>query len=142
MPDKENFKAFGKYEGKRKEEYGAYTFYSPYQIYQLDLLINKGYKQIPEHINKLTDLLTAIQVYSPYGRSNMRVINIKDNDYNWRKHLEEFDMAKIFKILHVDEDFLFKSYKTICGNLKPLLGSNDAIQLWKHVNWDKKNKCI
>jgi len=57
-------------------------------------------------------------------------------------HLNKLDMNEIFKILNIDEDFLFKSYRFICRNLKPLLGSNDAIQLWKHVRWDRKKKCI
>lgn len=142
LPDKDKFKPFKEYYDKRKEEYNVYTYYSTYQIYQLDLLLNKDYKQIPESVNKLTDLLIGIQVYSPYGRSNLRLINVKDNDYNWRLHLKRFDLDKILKIIGIDGDFLFKSYQTICRNLKPLFGSNDAIQLWKHVYWDKKNKCI
>ena len=81
-------------------------------------------------------------MYSPYGRSNLRLINVKDNDYNWRLHLKRFDLDKILKIIGIDENFLFKSYQTICRNLKPLLGSNDAIQLWKHIQWDNKKKCI
>lgn len=142
LPNKDNFKPFNEYYDKRKKEYNVYTYYSSYQIYQLDLILNKGYKQIPESVNKIINLLIGIQVYSPYGRTNMRLINVKDNDYNWRFHLKNFDLDEILKIMDIDEDFLFKSYQTICRNLKPLLGSNDAIQLWKHINWNKKKKCI
>jgi len=142
LPNEENFKPFIEYYDKKREEYNVYTYYSSYQIYQLDLLINKRFKQVPESSNKLIDLLIAIQVYSPYGRSNMRLITVKGNDYNWKLHLNKLDMNEIFKILNIDEDFLFKSYRFICRNLKPLLGSNDAIQLWKHVRWDRKKKCI
>lgn len=142
LPDKSKFTPFKEYYDNELEEYKVYSFYSSYQIYHLDLILNKKYKAITPFSINLIYLLIGIQVYSPYGRSNMRLINIRDNDYNWRLHLKNFDLDKIMSMLEIDKRFLFHAYQQICRNLKPLLGSSDAIQLWKHVYWNKKDKCI
>ena len=143
LPQESEFVPFSKYYDKKYEEYKVYSYYSTYQIYQLDLILNKKYsKQHINTLNKMIDLLIGIQIYSPYGRTNMRLITIKDIIPNWRLHLKNFNLEEVLKLLEIDEEYLFECYKKLCGNLKSLLGSNDMIQLWKYVDWKKKDECI
>ena len=143
LPQEKEFVPFSEYYNKEIDEYTVHSYYSSYQIYLLDNILNKEYsKQSLEVYNNIIDLLIAIQIYSPYGRSNMRIITIKDSESNWRSHLNNFDLNEVFDLLNVDEMFIFKSYMEICSNLKKLLGSNDAIQLWKYIDWKEKDRCI
>ena len=88
------------------------------------------------------NLLIAVQIYAPYGRSNLRTIKLKSElDYFYQK-LEKFDLDEVFNIINLRPDELYKSYAVICRSLKELLGSNDIIQLWKNISWSKKDKCI
>lgn len=143
LPQKYDFIPFSEYYDEEYDQYSVLSFYSSFQIYLLDKIINKKYsKKSLDKYNKLIDLLIAVQIYSPYGRSNMRSINIKYSEKKWKLHLKEFNLENVFEILNVDKNYIFRCYMEICSKLKPLLGSNDIIQLWKNISWQNKNQCI
>ena len=140
FPKDFSFIPYSEFNGTELSQYKAFNYYSAYQIYHLEKILNNELMIID--ITKMIDLLIAIQIYSPFGRSNMKEIVVKDNYDVWKNYFNNFNINDIFQLLDITDDFLINCYRNICGNLKRLLGSNDAIQLWKNVKWKEKNKCI
>lgn len=140
FPKDYNFIPYSEFKDSKSNQYKAYNYYSAYQIYHLEKIINEELPLI--NITKMIDLLISIQIYSPFGRSNMKEIVVKDDYEVWKNYFNNFNINDIFQILDITDDFLITCYRNICGNLKRLLGSNDAIQLWKNVKWKEKDKCI
>lgn len=141
FPKDFDFVPYSEFKDTELDQYKVYSYYSAYQVYHLEKIINNELVN-KNTLDKMVDLLISIQIYSPFGRSNMKQILVKD-DYNiWRNHFNNFNINDIFQLLDISDDFLIYCYRNICGNLKRLLGSNDAIQLWKNVKWKEKDKCI
>lgn len=141
FPKNFKFVPYSEFKDNKLNQCKVYSYYSAYQIYHLEKIINKEVVN-KSNIDKMVDLLISIQIYSPFGRSNMKQIFVK-GEYNvWRKHFNNFNIYDVFQLLDIDDDFLIFCYRSICLNLKRLLGSNDAIQLWKNIKWNEKDKCI
>ncbi len=140
LPDSKSFEDYKKFIDSKTSSYKISSYYSTFQIYHLESILNE--ENIEKNYILIIDLLIAIQIYSPYGRSNLREIGLKtDTDYFYKK-LKEFDLNKILKILNTNENLLYKTYYEISSKLKGLLGSNEMIQLWKNISWNKKDECI
>ena len=145
LPKNKEFKKFKDYIDTETKSLKTYSYYSAFQIYSLVEILNEE-KTGKEKVNKINhedfvNLLIAIQLYSPYGKSNLKIISIRDEKTFYNK-LEEFNLDEALKIINIKQDFLYKAYVTVCNELKNLLGSNDIIQLWKHIEWSKKDKCV
>lgn len=144
VPKDNGFVEFNKFYDKDIGACKIYSYYSSFQIYSLVFLLNneKFIKDPIPAMDKFIDILIVTQIYAPYGRSNMRNYSLKTNYEDFHKRLGEFDLNEILNIIGADEDELFSVYAKICNELEKYLGSDDAIQLWKSVDWKKKDKCI
>lgn len=140
LPDFKCFEDYEKFIDSETSSYKINSYYSTFQIYHLESILNE--ENIEKNYTLIVDLLIGIQIYSPYGRSNLREINLKTNHDYFYKKLKEFDLNKVLKILNINEELLYKTYYEISSKLKGLLGSNEMIQLWKNISWNKKDKCI
>lgn len=141
IPNNTNFIEFSEFYDKKTYNHRTYSYYSSYQIYHLKYLLQSK-NAVNKCYNDFVNFLIGIQIYSPYGRSNLRRINIKTNREYLFKKLDEFDLNVLLNVLNLDENYPYRIYVAICSKLKELLGSNDAIQLWKNVSWEKKDKCV
>lgn len=144
IPKDKDFLEFDNFYDKDIGICKIYSYYSSFQIYSLVFLLNND-KLIKDPIpamDKFIDILIATQIYAPYGRSNMRNYSLKTNYEDFHKRLDEFDLEDTLKIIDADEDELYSVYAKICNELDKYLGSDYAIQLWKSVDWKKKDKCI
>ena len=144
LPKNKEFKGFEDF--IETKQLKTYSYYSAFQIYSLVEILNEE-KTCEEKHNfnheNFVNLLIAIQLYSPYGRSNLKTISIRDkNEKVFYNKLEEFNLDEALKIINIKQDSLYEAYVTVCNELKNLLGSNDIIQLWKHIKWSKKDKCV
>ena len=122
----------------------TYSYYSAFQIWPLvKILDDEGIAEYRQsYFENLVNLLMAIQIYSPYGRSNLRTINLKTEIDAFYKKLDEFNLDEALEVINLEYDELYKSYSVVCSKLRDLLGSDDIIQLWKNIAWSKKDKCI
>lgn len=142
IPNDNNFIEFSEFYDKKTHSHRTYSYYSSYQIYHLKYLLQSKKHAEKEFYNNFVNFLIGIQIYSPYGRSNLRRIDLKTNREYFFKKINEFNLNDLLNVLHLDKDYPYKTYVAICRKLKDLLGSNDAIQLWKNVSWEKKDKCV
>lgn len=122
----------------------TYSYYSAFQIWPLVRILADEriveYRQ--SNFENFVNLLIAIQIYSPYGRSNLKKINLKTEKNSFYKKLKEFDLDEALEVINLEHDELYKAYAVVCSKLRDLLGSDDIIQLWKNISWSKKDKCI
>ena len=144
IPKDKDFIEFKEFYDKKLYEYKIHSYYSSFQIYPLIRILkyenmNENYIQ---RLDKFIDILIATQIYAPYGRSNMRNYSPKTNYEDYYKSLTEFDLNEVLEIINANEDDLYLAYVIICNELKELLGSDNAIQLWKCIDWKEKNKTI
>lgn len=121
----------------------TYSYYSSYQILKLIKILDNDevYESYLSYLDNLVNLLIAIQIYSPYGRSNERLILTTISKDLFYKKLAQFDLEEVLNIIKLDEDCLYKAYTNISGKLSYFLGSDNIIQLWKNISWDEKDKC-
>lgn len=98
----------------------------------------KYLKSVKLKFNLIINLLIGIQIYSPYGRTNGRYIRVK-NSKKFKNQLKKFNLESILSFYNVDIKYLIDIYIRLCRELPYFLGNNDMIQIWKHVNWNKKN---
>ena len=150
IPSKDIFENFENYT-ERGKGYKISSYYSTFQIHNLKYIkenfnyLKKNYKYLKENFNlnledKLTDILMSIQIYSPYGRTNKRFINIKYDNKLWYNQLKTFKLEELFEINDFNINNLANSYVNLCRELSSYLGNDDMIQIFKHINWEKKNK--
>ena len=145
LPNEKNFIEYSKFFDKKTRKRRIQSYYSNFQIHHIIFLLE--YENSEEDLSKylnhsFIDLLIGTQIYSPYGRSNMRYINSFSKITFFLEKLEQYDLEDVLRILGLTEDNLYESYAYICYKLEELLGSNFAIQLWKNISWDKKDDCI
>ncbi len=143
-PEDKWFCKFKEFYDSETHSLKTYSYYSAFQIWPLIEILSDErileYKQY--YFENFVNLLIAIQIYSPYGRSNLRTINLKTEIDVFYKKLEEFDLDEALEVINLGHDELYKSYCVVCRKLRDLLGSDDIIQLWKNIAWSKKDKCI
>ncbi|WP_298535293.1 TOPRIM nucleotidyl transferase/hydrolase domain-containing protein, partial [uncultured Methanobrevibacter sp.] len=144
IPQDKEFIEFKNFYDTETQSLKTYSYYSAFQIWPLIKILDD--EKVVEHVDSrfenFVNLLIAIQLYAPYGRSNLRRINLKTERDNFYQRLEEFDLDEILNIINLGADELYKAYAMICSKLRELLGSDDIIQLWKNISWPKKDKCI
>lgn len=144
VPQDKEFVEFAEFFDSKTHSLKTYSYYSSFQIWHLiEILNNERFlKYDPLNYENFVNLLMAIQIYSPYGRSNLRTISVKTEVNTFHKKLDEFDLNKSLKVINLKHDELYKIYAIVCGKLRELLGSDEIIQLWKNIAWSKKDKCI
>ena len=145
VPNEKNFIEYSKFFYKNTRKRKIQSYYSNFQIHHIIFLLEHEGSEInlSEYLNhSFINLLIGTQIYLPYGRSNTHYINpfSKINVFNER--LEKYNLDEVLSIIGLTEDNLYESYANICYKLEDLLGSNFAIQLWKHISWEKKDDCI
>ena len=150
LPSKELFEYFENYT-ERGKGYKISSYYSTFQIHNLKYIkenfnyLKDNYEYLKENFNfnlddKLTDILMSIQIYSPYGRTNKRFIRINNDNEFWHKLLKTYNLEELFEINDFNITNLANCYVNLCRELSSYLGNGDMIQIFKHVNWEKKNK--
>lgn len=144
IPKYKEFTDFKNFYDFKTHSLKTYSYYSSFQIWPLIRILEneETIKYCESIFENFVNLLIAIQIYSPYGRSNLRRISINTELDIFYKSLEKFDLERVFEIINLEIDELYKIYAEICSKLKELLGSNDMIQLWKNISWSKKDDCI
>ena len=144
LPKEKEFTEFKNFYDSKTHSLKTYSYYSSFQIWPLiRILENEEIVNYYESIfENFVNLLISIQIYSPYGRSNLRRISVNTDLDIFYKSLEKFDLEEVLKIINLEIDELYKIYAEICSRLKELLGSNDMIQLWKNISWSRKDECI
>ena len=144
VPQDLEFTEFKNFKDGETHSLKTYSYYSPFQIWPLIQILKdeKIVKYAESRFENLVNLLTAVQIYSPYGRSNLRRINLKTEVDTFYQKLEDFDLDEVLDLINLDSDELYKAYAIVCSKLRDLLGSDDIIQLWKNISWSKKDKCI
>lgn len=144
IPYNKEFVEFKNFYDSKTHSLKTYSYYSSFQIWPLIKILEneKIVNYCKSMFENFVNLLIAIQIYSPYGRSNLRRISVNTEVDIFYKSLEKFDIEEVFKIINLEMDELFKIYAEICSQLKELLGSNDMIQLWKNISWSRKKECI
>ena len=144
IPQDNEFIEFEKFKDSETSSLKIYSYYSNFQIWPLIKILKdeKRGSYLNSNFDNLVNLLTAVQIYAPYGRSNLRRINLKTEKNYFYQKLEEFDLDEVLNLINLDSDDLYKAYAVICSKLKGLLGSDDLIQLWKNISWSKKDNCI
>ena len=144
IPEDNGFCKFKEFYDNETHSLKTYSYYSAFQIWPLVRILADEriveYRQ--SYFENFVNLLIAIQIYSPYGRSNLKKINLKTEIDSFYKKLEEFDLDEALEVINLEHDELYKAYALVCSKLRDLLGSDDIIQLWKNIAWSKKNKCI
>lgn len=144
MPEENGFCKFKEFYDSETHSLKTYSYYSAFQIWHLIEMLDDEriveYRQ--SYFENFVNLLIAIQIYSPYGRSNLKKINLKTEKNSFYKKLEEFNLDETLEVINLEHDELYKAYAIVCSKLRDLLGSNDIIQLWKNIAWSKKDKCI
>lgn len=144
IPQDNEFIEFEKFKDSETSSLKIYSYYSNFQIWPLIKILKdeKRGSYLNSNFDNLVNLLTAVQIYAPYGRSNLRRINLKTEKNYFYQKLEEFDLDEVLNLINLDSDDLYKAYAVICSKLRGLLGSDDLIQLWKNISWSKKDNCI
>lgn len=144
MPEENGFCKFKEFYDSETHSLKTYSYYSAFQIWPLIEMLDDEriveYRQ--SYFENFVNLLIAIQIYSPYGRSNLKKINLKTEKNSFYKKLEEFNLDETLEVINLEHDELYKAYAIVCSKLRDLLGSDDIIQLWKNIAWSKKDKCI
>ena len=144
IPEDNGFCKFKEFYDNETHSLKTYSYYSAFQIWPLVRILADEriveYRQ--SYFENFVNLLIAIQIYSPYGRSNLKKINLKTEIDSFYKKLEEFDLDEALEVINLEHDELYKAYALVCSKLRDLLGSDDIIQLWKNIAWSKKDKCI
>lgn len=79
IPNDNNFIEFSEFYDKKTHSHRTYSYYSSYQIYHLKYLLQSKKHAEKEFYNNFVNFLIGIQIYSPYGRSNLRRIDLKTN---------------------------------------------------------------
>ncbi len=54
--------------------------------------------------------------------------------------MQKFSLEYIFSFYNVDIKYLIDIYLMLCRELPYFLGDRGMIQIWKHINWNKKDK--
>lgn len=143
-PEDNEFCKFREFNDSETNSLKTYSYYSAFQIWPLVRILAD--ERIVEYrqstFENFVNLLIIIQIYSPYGRSNLKKINLRTGIHSFYKKLEEFDLDDALKVINLEHDELYKAYAVVCSKLRDLLGSDDIIQLWKNIAWSKKDKCI
>lgn len=144
IPQDKDFIEFENFKDSETHSLKTYSYYSAFQIWPLIEMLDDEriveYRQ--SYFENFVNLLMAIQIYSPYGRSNLKKINLKTEKNSFYKKLEEFNLDETLEVINLEHDELYKAYAIVCSKLRDLLGSDDIIQLWKNIAWSKKDKCI
>lgn len=147
LPQEYEFMEFSRFIDKQARKRKFESYYSTFQIYHIIQLLEYNpkihiesiFKDYQKYVHELLDLLIAVQIYAPYGRSDTRYI--KPNYSNYHEKLKDYTLKEVLKLINAEEDDLYKAYCEICNNLEDLLGNRFAIQLWKNIGWDKKKNC-
>lgn len=144
IPQDKKFVEFKNFKDSKTDSLKTYSYYSAFQIWPLiEILKNEKVVEYKQPVfENFVNLLIAVQIYAPYGRSNLRTIILNSEIDYFYQNLEKFDLDEVLNIINLESDELYKAYSVICRSLKELLGSNDIIQLWKNIAWSKKDKCI
>ena len=145
LPQNEEFIEFAKFFDKNDRKRKIQSYYSNFQIHHLIFLLkHENYGgDLSEYLNsKFIDLMIGIQIYAPFGRSNMHFYKPNTPEEVYFDNLKKYDLTEVLKTVDAKEDDLFKFYAVICRKLPELLGSEFAIQLWKNIAWHKKEACI
>lgn len=101
--------------------------------------IRKQYNEF----NKFLKFLLLIQhVYYPYARSGSKTIQLRGGDESWKKSKRNFCSKRTFEISGINLDDVLFWYKVFSEKTEDILGdsSNDWMQLWKNISWNKKNR--
>lgn len=143
-PEDNEFCKFKEFYDSETYSLKTYSYYSAFQIWHLIRILSdeRIVEYTQSNFENFVNLLIAIQIYSPYGRSNLKKINLKTEIDSFYKKLEEFDLDEVLEVINLEHDELYKAYAVVCSNLRDLLGSDDIIQIWKNIAWSKKDKCI
>lgn len=94
-----------------------------------------------ENFNKILQFLLTIQsIYTPYGRSSSKNIQIRDE--SWYEKRKEFDKKNELKILDITIKEIANLYSIFSKKTNELLGVriDDWIQLWKSCAWAEKDE--
>jgi hypothetical protein len=143
LPQNNEFKEFKEFKDDETQSLKTYSYYSSFQILKLIKILNEGeiLDSYMSYLDDFIDLLIAIQIYSPYGRSNQRLISLNTEKDIFYEKLAEYDLDEVLKVIGIDSDCLYKAYANICSRLNNFLGSDNIIQLWKNISWSEKKKC-
>ena len=119
IPQDTEFIEFKSFKDDETYSLKTYSYYSAFQIWSLMFILKYGdeardYKSPYENF---VNLLIAIQIYSPYGRSNLKTITLKTEIDDFYKKLEEFDLGEALKIINLEHDELYKAYVSVCSKL-------------------------
>lgn len=143
IPQNKEFCEFKEFYDDETQSLKTYSYYSAYQILQLIEILNHDdvYEGHLSYLDNFVNLLIAIQIYSPYGRSNQRSISITTSKDLFYKNLAQFDLGEVLDVIGLDEDCVYMAYVNICRKLPNFLGNYNIIQLWKNISWHEKDKC-
>ena len=144
IPKNHDFIEFKNFYDNENHECKIYSYYSSFQIFPLIFILKNEdiHENYIQKLDKFVNVLIATQIYAPYGRSNMRNYSLITNYEDYHQKLKDFNLNETLKIINANENDLYKTYAEICNKLKNLLGSDFAIQLWKSIDWKKKDKTI
>lgn len=87
-------------------------------------------------------LLTFQGVYYPFARAGSRTMQVLGDIENWKETKNQFDPQKELDKLEFTIKDIVKWYRTLPDVARSLLGvaRDDWIQLWKNIDWGKKDK--
>lgn len=92
------------------------------------------------NFEKILEFLLVIQsVYTPYGHSSTKTINYHDT--NWHEMRYNFDPKKELNELGISIREIGALYSLFSKKSRDILGYRfDWIQLWKSIDWNKKDE--
>ena len=143
IPQNCEFVEFKDFRDEKTHSLKTHSYYSSFQILPLIIILkhNDLHDDFLSRLDNFVNLLIAIQIYAPYGRSNDRVMSLETDVDKFYEKLNEFDLKEVLNIIGLDENSLFKAYAEITSKLSNYLGSDDIVQLWKNISWSEKKRC-
>jgi len=86
-------------------------------------------------------LLAVEDVYMPYAKSNGRHIQVRGNMETWLQKKDDLDLKKELTDQNLGLEDLASWYKELAEQAGRILGAEgDWLQLWRNIDWGKKEK--
>lgn len=86
-------------------------------------------------------LLAVEHIYAPYGRSGGGKIQVNGDVAEWQRKRAEFELVDHLSKKDFSTKHLVAWYKRLSSGAGNLLGDkSDWLQIWRGINWSKKEK--
>ncbi|MDL2246517.1 hypothetical protein LJB96_02750 [Methanobrevibacter sp. OttesenSCG-928-K11] len=144
-PSKYKFESWSSFKGELVHAIGDRTmsFYSSFQIFQIEALEMNISKHQHEDFRNILEFLLSIQsIYYPFAKSDSESIIISNNYERWRDKRLKFNPKKELSKISTNITDVASCYELFSRKSIDILGmgNDDWIQLMKNIFFKKKEK--